>query len=141
MDPNMVEESKFKVSKKVRKKILLKEIAKDHEAQESKDKSSIDSKKPPKKKRKKKKLGRKFRSQMFEVGQQVIFSNSLTKATHGRLDSRCDGSFLVVRVYPDGVVELRDALSRRKFLVKGQGVKFGGGEVNREKTSISLKDV
>ncbi|KAM6567781.1 hypothetical protein CsatA_026909 [Cannabis sativa] len=62
------------------------------------------------------------------------------KATHGRLDSRCDGSFLVVRVYPDGVVELREALSRRKFLVKGQGVKFGSGEVNREKASISLKD-
>ncbi|KAM6577778.1 hypothetical protein CsatB_029615 [Cannabis sativa] len=140
MDPNMVEESKFKVSKKVRKKIPLKEIAKDHEAQESKDKASFDSKKPPKKKRKKKKLSRKFRSQMFEVGQQVILSNSLTKANHGPLDSKCDGSFLVVRVYPDGVVELREALSRRKFLVKGQGVKFGSGEVNREKSSISLKD-
>ncbi|XP_060965092.1 uncharacterized protein LOC133034089 [Cannabis sativa] len=69
MDPNMVEESKFKVGKKERKKILLKEIAKDHEAQESKNKASFDSKKPPKKKRKKKKLSKKFRSQMYEVGQ------------------------------------------------------------------------
>ncbi|XP_060968275.1 uncharacterized protein LOC133035863 [Cannabis sativa] len=67
------------------------------------------------------------------------FKNS-KKATHGRLDSRCDGSFLVVRVYPDGVVELRDALSRRKFLVKGQGVKFGSGEVDRAKTSITLEE-
>ncbi|KAM6551726.1 hypothetical protein CsatB_001534 [Cannabis sativa] len=67
------------------------------------------------------------------------FKNS-KKATHGRLDSRCDGSFLVVRVYPDGVVELRDAFSRRKFLVKGQGVKFGSGEVNRAKTSITLEE-
>ncbi|KAM6558679.1 hypothetical protein CsatA_027919 [Cannabis sativa] len=67
------------------------------------------------------------------------FKNS-KKATHGRLDSRCDGSFLVVRVYPDGVVELRDALSRRKFLVKGQGVKFGGGEGDRAKTSITLEE-
>ncbi|KAM6550733.1 hypothetical protein CsatB_000541 [Cannabis sativa] len=140
MDPNMVEESKFKNSKKVRKKIPLKEIAKDHEPQESKDKTSFDPKKPPKKKRKKKKFSRKFWSQMFEVGQQVIFANSLMKATHGRLDSRCDGSFLVVRVYPDGVVELRDALSRRKFLVKGQGVKFGSGEVDRAKTSITLEE-
>ncbi|KAM6564131.1 hypothetical protein CsatB_024129 [Cannabis sativa] len=140
MDPNMVEESKFKNSKKVRKKIPLKEIAKDHEPQESKDKTSFDPKKPPKKKQKKKKFSRKFWSQMFEVGQQVIFANSLTKATHGRLDSRCDGSFLVVRVYPDGVVELRDALSRRKFLVKGQGVKFGGSEGDRAKTSITLEE-
>ena len=140
MDPNMVEESKFKNSKKVRKKIPLKEIAKDHEPQESKDKTSFDPKKPPKKKRKKKKFSRKFWSQMFEVGQRVIFAISLTKATHGRLDSRCDGSFLVVRVYPDGVVELRDALSRRKFLVKGQGVKFGSGEVDRAKTSITLEE-
>ncbi|XP_060960154.1 uncharacterized protein LOC133030995 [Cannabis sativa] len=140
MNPNRVEESKFKNSKKVRKKIPLKEIAKDHEPQESKDKTSFDPKKPPKKKRKKKKFSRKFWSQMFEVGQQVIFANSLTKATHGRLDSRCDGSFLVVRVYPDGVVELRDALSRRKFLVKGQGVKFGSGEVDRAKTSITLEE-
>ncbi|KAM6551275.1 hypothetical protein CsatB_001083 [Cannabis sativa] len=54
MDPNMVEESKFKVSKKVRKKILLKEIAKDHEAQESKDKASIDSKKTTQKEEKEK---------------------------------------------------------------------------------------
>ncbi|KAM6575407.1 hypothetical protein CsatA_023734 [Cannabis sativa] len=67
------------------------------------------------------------------------FKNS-KKATHGRLDLRCDGSFLVVRVYPDGVVELRDALSRRKFLVKGQGVKFGGGEGDRAKTSITLEE-
>ncbi|KAM6589718.1 hypothetical protein CsatA_012323 [Cannabis sativa] len=67
------------------------------------------------------------------------FKNS-KKATHGQLDSRCDGSFLVVRVYPDGVVELRDALSRRKFLVKGQGVKFGSGEVDRAKTSITLEE-
>ncbi|KAM6544070.1 hypothetical protein CsatB_008517 [Cannabis sativa] len=67
------------------------------------------------------------------------FKNS-KKATHGRLDSRCDGSFLVVRVYPDGVVELRDALSRRNFLVKGQGVKFGSGEVDRAKTSITLEE-
>ncbi|KAM6593939.1 hypothetical protein CsatA_001642 [Cannabis sativa] len=140
MDPNMVEESKFKNSKKVRKKIPLKEIAKDHEPRESKDKTSFEPKKPPKKKRKKKKFSRKFWSQMFEVRQQVIFAKSLTKATHGRLDSRCDGSFLVVRVYPDGVVELRDALSRRKFLVKSQGVKFGGGEVNQAKTSITLKE-
>jgi hypothetical protein len=77
---------------------------------------------------------------MFEVGQQVLFASSLTKATHGRLDSKCDGSFLVVRVYPDGVVELRDALSRRKFLVKSQGVKFGSGEVDRAKTSITLEE-
>ncbi|KAM6568680.1 hypothetical protein CsatB_016665 [Cannabis sativa] len=67
------------------------------------------------------------------------FKNS-KKATHGQLDSRCDGSFLVVRVYPDGVVELRDALSRRKFLVKSQGVKFGSGEVDRAKTSITLEE-
>ncbi|XP_060974658.1 uncharacterized protein LOC133039741 [Cannabis sativa] len=53
MDPNMVEESKFKVSKKVRKKILLKEIAKDHDAQESKDKASIDSKKTTQKEKEK----------------------------------------------------------------------------------------
>ncbi|KAM6590685.1 hypothetical protein CsatA_013290 [Cannabis sativa] len=140
MDPNMVEESKFKNSKKVRKKIPFKEIAKDHEPRERKDKTSFEPKKPPKKKRKKKKFSRKIWSQMFEVGKQVIFANSLTKATRGRLDSRCDGSFLVVRVYLDGVVELRDALSRRNFLVKGQGVKFGGGEVDRAKTSITLEE-
>ncbi|KAM6577511.1 hypothetical protein CsatB_029348 [Cannabis sativa] len=60
MDPNMVEESKFKNSKKVRKKIPLKEIAKDHESRERKDKTSFELKKPPRKKRKKKKFSRKI---------------------------------------------------------------------------------
>ncbi|XP_062115762.1 probable LRR receptor-like serine/threonine-protein kinase At1g56140 [Humulus lupulus] len=59
----------------------------------------------------------------------------------GKLKSRWSGPFTVMEVYPFGAVLVKDEQSGREFTVNGQRLKhYWGGEVNREKTSISLKD-
>ncbi|XP_060969676.1 uncharacterized protein LOC133036918 [Cannabis sativa] len=68
MNPNRVEESKFKNSKKVRKKIPLKKIAKDHEPQESKDKTSFDPKNHPKRRERKRSLVENFGLKCLKLG-------------------------------------------------------------------------
>ncbi|XP_062112718.1 uncharacterized protein LOC133823881 [Humulus lupulus] len=59
----------------------------------------------------------------------------------GKLKSRWSGPFLVVKVYPYGAVELREEGSIREFKVNCQRLKpYWGGEVERNKCSISLED-
>ncbi|XP_062074969.1 uncharacterized protein LOC133778977 [Humulus lupulus] len=78
---------------------------------------------------------------VFEEGQRVLLFNSRLKLFPGKLKSRWSGPFLVVKVYPYGAVELREEDSRREFKVNGQRIKhYWGGEVERNKCSISLED-
>ena len=70
---------------------------------------------------------------MLEVENIVFFSNSL-------VESRCDGGFLVRKVFPNGVVELYDDHLGRAFKVTRKGAKFGGSEVEQYQTLVSLED-
>ncbi|XP_019226042.1 PREDICTED: uncharacterized protein LOC109207558 [Nicotiana attenuata] len=59
----------------------------------------------------------------------------------GKLKSRWSGPFEIVRVTPYGAIELRAPNSERTFLVNGQRIKrYWGGDVDRHKSSIALKD-
>ena len=59
-----------------------------------------------------------------------------------KLKSRWSGPFQVTAVFPHGAVELIEAQSGRKFKVNGQRLKhYWGGDINREKTSISLYEL
>ncbi|XP_062104399.1 uncharacterized protein LOC133815597 [Humulus lupulus] len=79
---------------------------------------------------------------VFEESQQVLLCNSLLKLFPSKLKSRWSGPFLVVKVYPYGAVELREEDSKREFKVNGQRLKhYWGGEVERNKCSISLEDL
>ncbi|XP_062102859.1 uncharacterized protein LOC133813660 [Humulus lupulus] len=77
---------------------------------------------------------------VFEEGQRVLLFNSRLKLFPGKLKSRWSSPFLVVKVYPYGVVELCEEGSGREFSVNGQRLKHYWGEVERNKCSISLKD-
>ncbi|XP_062104216.1 uncharacterized protein LOC133815384 [Humulus lupulus] len=83
----------------------------------------------------------KIQERVFEKGQKVLLFNSRLKLFPGKLKSRWSGPFTVVEVYPFGAVLVREDQSRREFKVNGQRLKhYWGGEVDREKTSVSLKD-
>ncbi|XP_062086157.1 uncharacterized protein LOC133792264 [Humulus lupulus] len=83
----------------------------------------------------------KIHERVFEKGQKVLLFNSRLKLFPRKLKSRWSGPFTVVEVYPFGVVIVREDQSGREFKVNGQRLKhYWGGEVDREKTSISLKD-
>ncbi|XP_062100057.1 uncharacterized protein LOC133805926 [Humulus lupulus] len=78
---------------------------------------------------------------VFEEGQRVLLFNLRLKLFLGKLKSRWSGPFLVVNVYPYGAVELHEKGSEREFKVNGQRLKhYWGGEVERNKSSFSLKD-
>ncbi|XP_062103389.1 uncharacterized protein LOC133814445 [Humulus lupulus] len=84
---------------------------------------------------------RRIKERAFEEGQQVLLFNNKLKLFPGKLKSRWSGPFTVREVYPFGAVLVKDEQSGREFKVNGQRLKhYWGGEVNREKTSISLKD-
>ena len=77
----------------------------------------------------------------FEEGQQVLLFNSRLKLFPGKLKSRWSGPFQVIAVFPHGAVELSEPQSGRRFKVNGQRLKhYWGGDINREKTSISLHE-
>ncbi|XP_062118603.1 uncharacterized protein LOC133832249 [Humulus lupulus] len=83
----------------------------------------------------------KIQARVFEKGQKVLLFNSHLKLFPGELKPRCSGPFTVVKVYPFGVVEVREDQSGREFKVNGKRLKYyWGDEVDREKTSITLKD-
>ncbi|XP_062102841.1 uncharacterized protein LOC133813132 [Humulus lupulus] len=83
----------------------------------------------------------KIQERVFEKGQKVLLFNSRLKLFPGKLKSRWSGPFTVVEVYPFGAVLVREDQSGREFKVNGQRLKhYWGGEVDREKTSVSLKD-
>ena len=98
------------------------------------------SQEPKRKKKKEKKCDKKANSKRFQVGQWVCFSNSQRKMdSEHRKSSGFADLFLITKVFPCGALDLRDGISGRKVKVNGQWFKqHCGGEVNREKTSISL---
>ncbi|XP_062085909.1 uncharacterized protein LOC133792017 [Humulus lupulus] len=58
-----------------------------------------------------------------------------------QLKSHWSGPFTVVKFYPFGAVDVQEEQSGREFKVNGQRLKhYWGGEVDREKTSITLED-
>ncbi|XP_062089288.1 uncharacterized protein LOC133795850 [Humulus lupulus] len=76
----------------------------------------------------------------FEEGQQVLLFNSRLKLFPGKLKSRWSGPFTITKVYPHGVVELRGN-EGGEFKVNGQRLKhYWDGEVERNKTSLTLVD-
>ncbi|XP_062086167.1 uncharacterized protein LOC133792275 [Humulus lupulus] len=82
-----------------------------------------------------------IKERVFEKNQQVLLFNSRLKLFPGKLKSRWSGPFTVMEVYPFGAVLVKDEKSGREFTVNGQQLKrYLGGEVDREKTSVSLKD-
>ncbi|XP_062118899.1 uncharacterized protein LOC133832596 [Humulus lupulus] len=83
----------------------------------------------------------KIHAQVFEKGQNVLLFNLCLNLFPGKLKSRWSGPFTLMQVYPFGEVEVREDQSGREFKVNGQRLKhYWGGEVNREKTSITLED-
>ncbi|XP_062075508.1 uncharacterized protein LOC133779576 [Humulus lupulus] len=82
-----------------------------------------------------------IKERVFEKNQQVLLFNSRLKLFPGKLKSRWSGPFTVMEVYPFGAVLVKDEKSGREFTVNGQRLKrYLGGEVDREKTPVSLKD-
>ncbi|XP_062093867.1 uncharacterized protein LOC133799894 [Humulus lupulus] len=136
---NMEEEVPIRYSKKVRTRPSPKEFESNNEIGASINKVPSHLQEPHRKKKKKKKCGRKAHSQRFEVGQRVCFSNSQMKASSRHLTSSFSDSFLIIKVFPCGALDLRDEISGRKLKVKGKELKFGGGEVKQNKTSLILK--
>ncbi|XP_062080326.1 uncharacterized protein LOC133785082 [Humulus lupulus] len=82
-----------------------------------------------------------IQQKVFEEGQRVLLFNSRLKLFPGNLKSRWSGPFLVVKAYPHGAVDLCEEGSGREFKVNGQRLKhYWGGEVERNKSPISLED-
>ncbi|XP_062089148.1 uncharacterized protein LOC133795712 [Humulus lupulus] len=82
-----------------------------------------------------------IKERVFEKNQKVLLFNSRLKLFPGKLKSRWSDPFTVTEVYPFGAVLVREDQSGREFKVNGQRLKhYWGGEVDREKTSVSLKD-
>ncbi|XP_062103866.1 uncharacterized protein LOC133814983 [Humulus lupulus] len=83
----------------------------------------------------------KIQARVFEKGQQVLLFNSCLKLFPGKLKSRWVRPLAVVNFYPFGAVEVRENQSGREFKVNGQRLKhYWGGEVDHEKTSITLEE-
>ena len=83
----------------------------------------------------------KIKERVFERGQEVLLFNSRLKLFPGKLKSRWSGPFTMQEVSPFGAITVKDKQTGREFKVNGQRLKhYWGGEVNREKTSISLID-
>ncbi|XP_062114658.1 uncharacterized protein LOC133825773 [Humulus lupulus] len=84
---------------------------------------------------------KRIQHRVFEEGQRVLLFNSRLKLFPGKLKSRWSGPFTIVKVYPYGAVDVKEDQSGRVFKVNGQRLKhYLGGEVDRAKTSIILKD-
>ncbi|XP_027351216.1 uncharacterized protein LOC113862325 [Abrus precatorius] len=66
-----------------------------------------------------KRIGRKE----FHIGDKVLLYNSRLNLMPGKLRSRWDGPYLVINVFPYGVVELQDMGSQRSFKVNGHRLK------------------
>lgn len=65
----------------------------------------------------------------FQKGQQVLLYNSRLRLFLGKLRSRCSCSYIITKVFPYGVVEVRPN-HNRKFKVNGQRQKaYSGKEV------------
>ncbi|XP_062085948.1 uncharacterized protein LOC133792057 [Humulus lupulus] len=83
--------------------------------------------------------------QLNELEEMRLFSNENAKLykekTNRKLKSWWSGSFTVDKVCPFKAVDVREDQSGMEFKVNGQRMKhYWGGEVNREKTSITLEE-
>ncbi|XP_058185723.1 uncharacterized protein LOC131302946 [Rhododendron vialii] len=82
----------------------------------------------------------------FEVGQKVWLFNSRLKFFPGKLRSRWDGPYVVIRVFPHGAVEIKDPRVGNVFKINGQLLKpyvegIGDGVVDGTTVeSITLMD-
>ncbi|XP_058223188.1 uncharacterized protein LOC131332893 [Rhododendron vialii] len=82
----------------------------------------------------------------FEVGQKVWLFNSRLKLFPGKLRSRWDGPYVVIRVFPHGAVEIKDPRVGNVFKINGQLLKpyvegIGDGVVDCATVeSITLMD-
>ncbi|XP_058203029.1 uncharacterized protein LOC131317499 [Rhododendron vialii] len=82
----------------------------------------------------------------FEVGQKVWLFNSRLKLFPGKLRSRWDGPYVVIRVFPHGAVEIKDPRVGNVFKINGQLLKpyvegIGDGVVDGATVeSITLMD-
>ncbi|XP_027357497.1 uncharacterized protein LOC113866899 [Abrus precatorius] len=77
----------------------------------------------------------------FHIGDKVLLYNSRLKLMPGKLRSRWDGPFLVINVFPYGVVELQDMGSQRSFKVNGHWLKVfheSLGEHEEEEATFEL---
>ncbi|KAL4386779.1 hypothetical protein GQ457_09G021500 [Hibiscus cannabinus] len=80
--------------------------------------------------------------QHFHKGQQVLLYNSRLKLFPGKLKSRWSGPFLVHKVYPYGVVEIKKDEDANIFKVNGQRLKvYTGAPILRDKGVLFLKDL
>ncbi|EOY03453.1 Retroelement pol polyprotein-like, putative [Theobroma cacao] len=77
----------------------------------------------------------------FEPSQYVLLLSPLLKLFPGKLKSKWSRSFLVSRMFPDGVVELVSGMTNESFKVNGQQLKhYWGGDIDRQHSAISLFD-
>ena len=78
----------------------------------------------------------------FEVGQQVLLFSSRLQLFPGKLRSKWSGPFTVVRVYPNGVLELKKEGSTDTFKVNGHRVKtYQGHHQVQEVHCVVLKAI
>jgi len=77
----------------------------------------------------------------FQTGQLVLLFNSRLRLFPGKLNSIWSGPFVVKQVRSHGAVEIKDAKSKRSWLVSGQRLKhYVGGEFERLIALITLSD-
>ncbi|XP_012574298.1 uncharacterized protein [Cicer arietinum] len=82
---------------------------------------------------------RKIKFKEFQEGELVLLFTSRLKLCSGKLKSRWLGPFKITKVFPYGVVELKDTHSNRNFKVNGQRLKpYLGGESKLSMESINL---
>ncbi|XP_027364425.1 uncharacterized protein LOC113871532 [Abrus precatorius] len=74
----------------------------------------------------------------FHIGDKVLLYNSRLKLMPNKLRSRWDGPFLVINVFPYGVVELQDIGLQRSFKVNRHRLKVfhKGLEKHEQKEAI-----
>ncbi|KAL4304424.1 hypothetical protein GQ457_10G016670 [Hibiscus cannabinus] len=79
--------------------------------------------------------------QHFAEGQQVLLYNSRLRLFPGKLKSRWSGPFIVHKVYPHGVVDLKAPDSNVIFKVNGQRLKiYNGASIMRDKVDVYFLD-
>ena len=65
----------------------------------------------------------KLKDKQLLVGQKVLLFNSRLKLFAGKINSKWSGPFVIMQVFPYGVVELRNERTGQIFKVNGHRVK------------------
>ncbi|RDX71309.1 hypothetical protein CR513_49364, partial [Mucuna pruriens] len=76
----------------------------------------------------------------FSVSQKVLLFNSRLKLIADKLRSKCDGSFVVINVFPYAVVEVRDEANDNTFKVNGHQLKsyYEGPNLNSTMGEVEI---